>query len=73
MPVYAAKKSVRIHCLLECGHHTYLLLQSVLQLFWIVICYHVMLIPTFTLAFELSGMPSLLILPRMWSMPIKKL
>ncbi len=35
--------------------------------------YQATLIPTFTLAFELSGIPSLLIFPSRWSMPMKKL
>ena len=35
--------------------------------------YQVMFIPTATLAFELSGMHSLLILPSKWSMPMNKL
>ena len=35
--------------------------------------YHVTLIPSCTLALELSGIPSLLSEPRMWSMPMKKL
>lgn len=35
--------------------------------------YQVMLIPIAILALELSGMNSLLVLPRIWSIPIKKL
>lgn len=35
--------------------------------------YHVTLIPIDMLAFELRGIHSLLVLPRMWSMPMKKL
>lgn len=35
--------------------------------------HHVTLKPTFTLAFELSGMHSLLILPKRWSMPMNTL
>ncbi len=35
--------------------------------------YQVTLMPSAMLALELSGMNSLLVLPRMWSMPMKKL
>lgn len=41
--------------------------------FGIMASYHVTLIPIDMLAFELRGIHSLLVLPRMWSMPMKKL
>ena len=40
---------------------------------FISVPYHVTLIPIDTLALELRGIHSLLVLPRMWSIPMKKL
>ena len=40
---------------------------------WVLPPYHVTLMPMFTLAFELNGMNSLLVLPSRWSMPMKRL
>lgn len=40
---------------------------------WCAVAYQVMFIPTVRLALELNGIISLLVLPSMWSIPMKKL